>query len=161
MNSAKVQNILLPIIIVVTFIAVSYSLSSMITSRTWGNILTLGSLELVCFYVISRAGFNKNRKRFMCCILAIQFSLFTTMYSLVTWFYTNFNIGVIDYIHNAMYSTYETASAVISVLLLLIAVWPERLLDGFAAMVRIDSYLSSINERTGLYIFSVDRIVRR
>lgn len=161
MNSVKIQRVLYPFIIAVVFVASSYSLSDMLTIRTWGNILTLGSLELVCFYVISTAKFNKNRRRFMCCVLALQFVLCTSVYSLLAWTYSSFDFVVIYYIHDFMYTTYETASAVVSVLLLLIAVCPEKLINGFAKMVRVELHLSSINECTGLYIFGVDEDVQR
>jgi hypothetical protein len=47
MNSKKVRNILLPIIIAITFVLVSFAVSALIPIRTWSNILLLGSMELV------------------------------------------------------------------------------------------------------------------
>lgn len=157
MNSKKVYDALLPIIIGFAFTLISYVTSELIPERTWSNILLLGSMELVCIYAISTAKFNKNRQRFMCLILSLQFSLYTIPYALFTWLYTNFNFITVDGVQDSMYQLYEPISAVVCTLLMLLACWPEGALNGFSTFARIDFHLSRINRRLGIYLFSIEK----
>lgn len=133
----------------------------MIDVRTWGNILTLGSIEMFFFYAASVTKTNLNRRRFMCCILAVHFFFCTAIYSFVTWVFINFNIAWVDAIHEAMFLTYGIASVTTAVLLLVVSALPEGFLDELAIMVRADFYFGVINERTGLNIFSVNQAARK
>ena len=155
MNSKKAQDALLPIIIVFMFTLISYVTATLMPVRTWSNILLLGSMELVCIYAIVIASFNKNRQRLMCLILSLQFLLYTTFYTLVTWVYTNFD--AMDGVHDSFYQMYEPVSGVVCSLLLVVACWPESALNGFSTFARIDFYLGRINNRLGVYLFSVDK----
>lgn len=155
MNSKKVKNVLLPIVIVIAFIVVSYSVSIANPIKSIANILMLGSMELACVYAIVRAGFNINRQRFMVCVLSLQFVLCTIPYMFITWLFTNFNFVVADGIHNAMYLTYEPASNAVAFLLIMIACWPEGSLNGLANYIRADYYLNRVNIRFKANIFSI------
>lgn len=155
MNSKKVRNILLPIIIAITFIVVSYSVAIVNDVKSWSNILTLGSMELMCIYVIVNSEFSLNRQRFMTCVLSLQFALCTIPYMLAAWFFVNFNFEVADAAHNTMYLTYEPVSNTVALLLIMIACWPEGSLNGFANYIRADYYLNRVNIRFKANIFSI------
>lgn len=157
MNSKKVQDVLLPAIIVVVFMSISYAVAELIPERTWSNILLLGSMELVCIYSIVISNFNKNRQRFMCLVLSLQFSLYTIPYSVFTWVYFNFNFETVDAVQYSMFIMYEPISNTVCALLLLIACVPGNLINGFSARARIDFHLSRINHGLGIYLFSVDK----
>lgn len=157
MNSKKVKNILLPIIIAITFVLVSFSVSALIPIRTWSNILLLGSMELVCIYVIVMARFSRNRQRFMVCVLSLQFVLYTIPYTMASWVGTNFNFNTADIVHDKLFLMYEPASNIVAFLLILLACWPEGLLNGLASSLRVDFYLGRVNSRLGIYLFSVDK----
>lgn len=161
MNSARIKRALLPLIVVTSFICISYYVASILDKREWGNILMLGFFELSCLYVVSKIDMNLNRKRFLCCILALQFVFFTAVYSVVTWFFINFNVAVIDELQLFMYETYGPVSAATSIALIFVSVCPKGLLNGFAELVRVEFYINRINNFFGLCLFSIEKGTQR
>jgi len=145
------------VLLVIAFSALSYLVSEASTSRTWANILILGSIELFFFYLISVWKMNLNKKRFMCCILALQFSLYTTTYSLLTWGYIKFKIDIIDTLHGLVHDAYGPVSLIVCSLLLIVAACPEGMINGLSRILRVNYYLSVLNDRFGVYMFSIEK----
>lgn len=157
MKLSKVNYSIGPVLLVIAFSVISYVVSESSIVRTWGNILMLGSIELFFFYLISRWNMNVNKKRFMCSVLALQFTLYTTTYSLLTWCYVKFKVGVVDWLHDIVHEAYGTVSIVVCLLLLVIAACPEGMINGISRSLRVNFYLSWVNNKLGCYIFSIDK----
>ena len=155
MNSKKVKNKIGPVFVISTFIAISYFISSFFDVMSWRDIMTLGVIEVLCFYAITKCGFDINRSRILCTILALQIVFYSLPYMISAWVFINFNIGPIDAVFDVLFEGYNAVSVVIAILLLTVSIWPERSLDEFADLVRADFYLNRINERFGVYLFSV------
>jgi len=160
MNSRKVKNKIGPTLVISIFIAISYFISSFFDVMTWRDIMTLGVIEVLCFYAITKCGFSLNRSRILCTILALQIIFYSLPYMVSAWVFKNFNIGPIDAVFDVLYDGYNAVSVVVSILLLVVSVWPERSLDEFSDFIRADFYLGRVNELFGVYLFSVSKDVQ-
>ena len=160
MNSAKVKNSIGPFIVVVIFIMSSFGLSEIVKTRDWQSIMLITTVSLFAFYVIASSGFNLNKTRALCGILAIHIVLCLSPYILISWAYVNFSISHIDTLFNLIYSTFQSFSIAISTLLIAVSLSPTGLLDDIASRIRIDSYLHRFNMRVGLCVFSVNQAVQ-
>jgi energy-coupling factor transporter transmembrane protein EcfT len=156
MNSVKVKNRLGPFIVVMLFVMASFGLSEVVRERNWQSIMLITTLSFFAFYVIGSAGFSLNKARALCSILAIHIAFCLCPYVLLSWVYVNLDIARMDYLYNIIYSSFQSFSVVISVLLIIVSLPPSELFDDIARRFRIDIYLHRFNMRVGMCVFSVN-----
>jgi len=157
MNSSKVKNILGPVVLVVIYIIARFWLSTIVEVRNWQNIMLISTVAFFAFYVIANSGFNLNKSRAMCGILAIQILFCSFPYMLTSWAYVNLNVSLVDALFNVIYLTYQPFSIATSIMLIAVSLSPPGVFDDLASRFRVDGYLHRFNMRVGLYIFSVDQ----
>jgi len=160
MDSKKVKNKIGPVLVISTFIAISYFISSFFDVMRWRDIMTLGVVEVLCFYAITKSGFSINRSRILCTILALQIVFYSLPYLGSAWMFERFNFDAAYSVYDVLYDGYNAISIAVSILLLIVSIWPERSLDEFSDFIRADFYLGRINEVFGVYLFSVKADVR-
>jgi len=117
MNSKKVKDSIGPALVIATFIAVSYFVSSFFGVMSWRDIMTLMVIEFLCFYVIIHCGFSVSRSRVLCTILSLQIVLYSLPYMISAWMFDRFNFNSADAVFDVMYDGYDTVSIVVSILL--------------------------------------------
>ena len=160
MDSKKVKNRIGPVLVISVFIATSYFISSFFENMAWRDIMTLGIIEVLCFYAVKRSGFGLNRTRILCTILALQIVFYSFPYMGSAWIFERFRFDAAYSVYDVLYDAYDVMSVVVAILLLTISVWPERSLDEFSDFIRADFYLSRVNNYFGANIFSVKRDVQ-
>lgn len=160
MNSVKVKNKIGPVLIISIFIAISYFISSFFDVMRWRDIMTLGVIEVLCFYAITKSGFGLNRSRVLCTILALQIVFYSLPYLGSAWMFERFKFDAAYSVYDVLYDGYDAMSVVVSILLLTVSVWPERSLDEFSDFIRADFYLGRVNEYFGANLFSVGKDVQ-
>ena len=156
MNSTKVKNSIGPFIVVAIFIAASFGLGEIVEVRNWQSIMMLATVEIFAFFVIANSGFDLNKTRALCSIIALVVLAFSSPFALLAWGTYNLNISLIDSVFNVFYLTYQPFSIVISIMLIAVSISPPEVFDDIASRFRIDSYLLRFNMFCGLHIFSIN-----
>lgn len=156
MNSKKVKNKIGPFLLVVVFLFASFGIGEIVQSGNWQSIMLLTTVSMFGLYAIANAGFDLNKTRALCAIIAMTLLFCMFPFVILAWATYNLNIPIIDTLYNILNSTYEPFSYAVSTMLILVSLTSPGVWDDVASRFRIDIHLHRFNMFCGLYIFSVD-----
>lgn len=119
---------MIPLIIALFCSYVGLVVGEAYNQASWQYYCTLSLVDFMFLYIVGASSIERIKKRWMSCLLflAILFSLLT---SVPTYIYEFYNITFIDYIATWLHDLYIVMGAVISILMILVAVMPKRILQ--------------------------------